>query len=84
MMTCAPFARASGAHLRKASAYEVVISPPVLAIFASSVGYGVKGVGGCRKILFGGEGLFMTELRGPGWVMLQSLKKLPTAGRGRQ
>ena len=28
-------------------------------------------------MLFGGEGMFMTELTGPGWVMLQSLKKVP-------
>ncbi len=30
----------------------------------------------CR---FGGEGLFMTELTGPGWVMLQSLNKASPA-----
>jgi uncharacterized protein (AIM24 family) len=41
------------------------------------VEYDVRRVGGCLKSLFGGEGLFMTELTGPGWVMMQSLKKLP-------
>jgi uncharacterized protein (AIM24 family) len=59
-----------------------LVSTGNLAVFSSEVSYGVRGVGGCGKALFGGEGLFMTELTGPGWVMLQSLKKLPTkAGR---
>jgi uncharacterized protein (AIM24 family) len=32
-------------------------------------------VGGCSKILFGGEGLFMTKLTGPGRILLQTLKR---------
>ncbi|MEZ4319033.1 MAG: AIM24 family protein [Myxococcota bacterium] len=63
---------------RKLGAGEkLLVSTGNLAVFSSDVGYGVRGVGGCRKMAFGGEGLFMTELVGPGWVMLQSLKKLP-------
>lgn len=58
---------------------KLLVSTGNLAVFSGSVEYGVRGVGGCRKSLFGGEGLFMTELVGPGWVMLQSLKKLPAA-----
>lgn len=61
---------------------KIMVSTGNLAVFSSEVGYGVRGVGGCRKMLFGGEGLFMTELTGPGWVMLQSLKKLPAARKG--
>jgi uncharacterized protein (AIM24 family) len=61
----------------------VLVSTGNLAMFSSEVEYGVRGVGGCRKMMFGGEGLFMTELTGPGWVMMQSLKKLP-AQKGRQ
>lgn len=62
---------------------KVLVSTGNLALFSESVGYGIRGVSGCRKILFGGEGLFMTELTGPGWVMLQSLKKLPAARQTR-
>lgn len=53
----------------------ILVSTGNLAFFSAEVSYGVRGVGGCRKMLFGGEGMFMTELTGPGWVMLQSLKK---------
>ena len=35
----------------------------------------IRSVAGCRKIVFGGEGLFMTRLRGPGRVLLQTLKR---------
>lgn len=39
------------------------------------------GVKGCRNMLFGGEGLFMARLTGPGTVLLQSLKRaLPRQG----
>jgi len=62
---------------------KLLVSTGNLAVFSSDVRYGVRGVGGCRKMAFGGEGLFMTELQGPGWVMLQSLKKLPVP-KGKQ
>lgn len=54
---------------------KILVSTGNLAVFSDGVDYGVRGTGGCLKALFGGEGLFMTELTGPGWVMLQSLKK---------
>lgn len=54
---------------------KLVVSTGNLAVFSANVDYSVRGVGGCRKIFFGGEGIFMTELTGPGWVMLQTLKK---------
>lgn len=63
---------------------KILVSTGNLALFSAGVNYSVRGVGGCLKSLYGGEGLFMTELTGPGWVMLQSLKKLPVAGQGRQ
>ena len=56
---------------------SLLVSTGNLAVFSDEVKYGVRGVGGCARTLFGGEGLFMTELTGPGWVMLQSLKKQP-------
>lgn len=41
--------------------------------FAPSVDYDIQFVGGFTNALFGGEGLFLTKLTGPGKVYLQSL-----------
>ena len=41
--------------------------------FASNVDYDIKFVGGFRNALFGGEGLFLATLTGPGKVYLQTL-----------
>jgi len=41
--------------------------------FAPSVDYDIQMVGGFTNSLFGGEGLFLTKLTGPGKVYLQSL-----------
>ncbi len=38
-----------------------------------AVSYDIQAVGGIKTALFGGEGLFVTALRGPGKVVLQSL-----------
>jgi len=62
---------------------KLLVSTGNLALFSADVGYDIRGVGGCLKMLFGGEGMFMTELTGPGWVMLQSLKKLPGGRSGK-
>lgn len=51
------------------------VSTGSLAAFSSSVDYDIESVKGFRRIIFGGEGLFMTRLRGPGCVLLQSLKR---------
>ena len=44
-----------------------------LAAFADTVDYDIQFVGGFRNALFGGEGLFLAKLTGPGLVYLQSL-----------
>ena len=44
-----------------------------LAAFATSVDYDVQFVGGFKNALFGGDGLFLAKLTGPGLVYLQSL-----------
>jgi uncharacterized protein (AIM24 family) len=62
---------------------KLLVSTGHLAVMSAEVDYGVRGVGGCLKSLVGGEGLFMTELTGPGWVMLQSLKKTPATPQRR-
>lgn len=54
---------------------EVLVSTGNLAAFSARVDYDIQSVAGCRRILFGGEGLFMTKLSGPGRVLLQSLKR---------
>lgn len=41
--------------------------------FSTTVDYDIKFVGGFRNALFGGEGLFVASLTGPGKVFLQSL-----------
>jgi uncharacterized protein (TIGR00266 family) len=61
------------------------VSTGNLAAFAASVDYNIETVGSVRNMLFGGEGLFMTRLTGPGPVFLQSLKigALQRLGKGR-
>jgi len=59
----------------------VLVSTGNLAAFAQSVDYNIQSVAGCRRIFFGGEGLFMTKLTGPGRVLLQSLKRGAGSGK---
>lgn len=44
-----------------------------VAAFERGVGYEVEMVKGFKNIFFGGEGLFLTKLKGPGKVWLQSM-----------
>jgi len=44
-----------------------------LAAFSDSIDYDIQMTGGFRNALFGGEGLVLAVLRGPGTVYLQSL-----------
>jgi len=44
-----------------------------LVAFAPTVSYDIQMVGGFKNMLFGGEGLFLASMRGPGLVYLQSL-----------
>ena len=61
--------------------YEKVLAPGEVikvdtgnvAAFQEGVGYQVERVKGFRNILFGGEGLFLTKLTGPGKVWLQTM-----------
>ena len=47
----------------------------------SSVGFDIKPVGGVKSMLFGGEGVFLATLTGPGKVWIQSLPFSRLAGR---
>lgn len=64
------------------SGQSLLVSTGNLAAFSKSCDYRIRGVGGCRKMLFGGEGFFMTELEGPGRVLVQTLKRGATQSKG--
>ncbi len=44
-----------------------------LVAFAPSVDYNIEFIGGFKNALFGGEGIFLATLHGPGLIYLQSL-----------
>ncbi|HOC06441.1 MAG: TIGR00266 family protein [Bacillota bacterium] len=52
-----------------------------VAAFQESVGYNVERVKGFKNVLFGGEGLFLTKLTGPGKVWLQTMPLTRFASR---
>ena len=49
--------------------------------FTANVDYDIQFVGGIKNTLFGGEGLFFAQLRGPGRVWIQTLPVSRLAGR---
>ena len=55
---------------------SILVSTGNLAAFSQEVDYDIESVGGLRRMAFGGEGIFMTKLTGPGRVLLQSLKRV--------
>ncbi len=58
-----------------AAGESLLVSTGNLAALAGSVDYDIQAVGSVGRALFGGEGVFMTRLTGPGTVLLQSLKR---------
>ena len=52
-----------------------------LVAFQPTVDYDIERAGGVKTMLFGGEGIFMASLTGPGTVWLQSLPFSRLAGR---
>src|SRR5207249_11924247 len=52
-----------------------------IVAFQPSVEYDIQIVGRIKTALFGGEGLFLATLRGPGRIWLQSLPFSRLAGR---
>ncbi len=57
------------------SGESILVSTGNLAALADEVDYDIQSVAGCRRMIFGGEGIFMTKLTGPGRVLLQSMKR---------
>lgn len=60
---------------------ELRVDTGCLVAFQPSVTYDITSAGGIKTTLFGGEGIFLASLRGPGSVWLQSLPFSRLAGR---
>ncbi|MEW6717459.1 MAG: TIGR00266 family protein [Chloroflexota bacterium] len=69
------FMHAGGTVIQKelAAGETLKVDTGCLVGFAPTVDYDIQFVGGFRNALFGGEGLFLARLTGPGRVYLQSL-----------
>lgn len=52
---------------------EIVVNTGNLAAMSSSCTMEIKTVKGAKNVLFGGEGLFLTSIKGPGKVILQTM-----------
>ncbi len=69
------FVHAGGTIIKKelAPGENLRVDTGCLVAFMPSVDYDIKFVGGFKNALFGGEGIFLAQLQGPGLVYLQSL-----------
>ena len=60
---------------------KLIVDTGNVALFEAQVSYSAQMVKGFKNILFGGEGLFLTTLTGPGKVWLQTLTAAELARR---
>lgn len=60
---------------------KLIVDTGNVALFEAQVGYEAKMVKGFKNVLFGGEGLFLTTLTGPGKVWLQTMTAAELARR---
>ena len=69
------FAHAGGTIIEKELGKDEILSVDTgcLVAFSPSVDYDIEFIGGFTNALFGGEGLFLAKMTGPGKVFLQSL-----------
>ncbi len=69
------FIHAGGTIIEKdlAAGEMLRVDTGCLVAFSTTVDYDIKFVGGFKNALFGGEGLFLAKMTGPGKVYLQSL-----------
>lgn len=69
------FVHAGGTIIKKElkSGESLRVDTGCLVAFSPSVDYDIQFIGGFKNALFGGEGLFLARLMGPGLVYLQSL-----------
>ena len=77
------FVHAGGTiHRRDLAAGETLrLDTGCLVALLPSVDYDIQMTGGVKNAIFGGEGLFLATLRGPGTVWVQSLPFTRLAGR---
>ena len=83
------FVHAGGTIIEKnlAPGETLRVDTGCLVAFAPSVDYDIQFIGGFKNVLFGGEGLFLARMTGPGKVYLHSLPlsrladRLATAAR---
>lgn len=74
----------SGGHVieKELQAGEILkIDTGCIVAFTHTVDYDIQFVGGIKNTIFGGEGLFFAQLRGPGKVWIQTLPISRLAGR---
>jgi uncharacterized protein (TIGR00266 family) len=71
----------SMSHRELARGEQLKVDTGCLMAMAPSVDYDIQFVGGLKNTFFGGEGLFLATLTGPGGVWLQSLPFSRLAGR---
>jgi uncharacterized protein (TIGR00266 family) len=69
------FVHAGGTIIKKelAPGESLRVDTGCLVAFALTVNYHIQFIGGFKNVLFGGEGIFLARLTGPGLVYLQSL-----------
>jgi uncharacterized protein (TIGR00266 family) len=69
------FVHAGGTVIEKvlAPGETLRVDTGCLVAFATTVDYDIQFVGGFKNAIFGGEGLFLAKMTGPGKVYLQSL-----------
>ena len=67
------FLKAGGTLIRKdlQEGEELRVASGALVAFSQGVDFDIQTVAGFKNVLFGGEGLFVTTLKGPGTVFLQ-------------
>ena len=67
--------QASGALIRKdlEEGETLRVSSGTLVCFTNTIDYDVQMMPGFKNVLFGGEGLFVTTLKGPGTVWMQGM-----------
>lgn len=68
-------------EIQLAAGQRIKVDTGHVAAYETSVSYSVETVKGFKNILFGGEGLFLTSLEGPGKVFLQTMTMSSFAGR---
>ncbi len=63
----------SAVEYNLAAGQEIVVDTGYLAAMSSTCSLDIQKIPGVKNVLFGGEGLFNTVVRGPGHVILQTM-----------